>query len=272
MFKKYIFILLFLSSGCLQFQGPFQDTKTPLMIDDHKIFGIYIPEIIGLPQNTSIKFQKLISSNLRENNIISSEKIINENSFILLGTLIKLKAQNKNILIWNFRKKGSKKSISFKTEIDFPLNFNYENINFLSNDVSEKLLNYIIKPKIIKNLFIREINIFDHDKQKEMIFLQKFEEIIKTKNLNISIKTKKEIEKLDDKTRILDIKIINNQIEDIDNIKVIWNISYFNDKNIGKIKQSKKIKKGLIEKFWSQIAQKILEMAIVELNYLTWVD
>ena len=76
MFKKYIFILLFLSSGCLQFQGPFQDTKTPLMIDDHKIFGIYIPEIIGLPQNTSIKFQKLISSNLRENNIISSEKTL----------------------------------------------------------------------------------------------------------------------------------------------------------------------------------------------------
>ena len=30
--------------------------------------------------------------------------------------------------------------------------------------------------------------------------------------------------------------------------------------------------KGLIDKFWLQISDKIIEMALLDLNYLTWVD
>ena len=43
-------------------------------------------------------------------------------------------------------------------------------------------------------------------------------------------------------------------------------------KSIGSIKQSKLIIKGLIDKFWLQISDKIIEMALLDLNYLTWVD
>ena len=41
---------------------------------------------------------------------------------------------------------------------------------------------------------------------------------------------------------------------------------------IGNIKQSKVLEKGLSKKLWKQINEKIIEMALPELNYLTWVD
>ena len=86
------------------------------------------------------------------------------------------------------------------------------------------------------------------------------------------MKTNKDNISVDKDTRVLDIKIEKFLLEDEEKINVEWIVSTIEGKELGSIKQTKNIKKGLIDKIWTQIAAKIIDMAILELNYLSWVD
>ena len=121
-------------------------------------------------------------------------------------------------------------------------------------------------------MIINNINIFQNQKPLEKIFIKKLINNIELKNLNILLTENKNNISQNDNLRILDIKIEKILYKDEEEIKINWMISNKEGKSIGSIKQSKLIKKGLIDKFWLQISDKIIEMALLDLNYLTWVD
>ena len=100
--KIFFYIIILFLTSCLNYQGPFQNEKSPLLISEHKIFGIHISETIGLSNLDKIELKELISSELRSNNILASEKIFNKNSYILRRTEIRYKLENKFVFLWNF--------------------------------------------------------------------------------------------------------------------------------------------------------------------------
>ena len=93
--KNTLYIIFFFLTGCLDYQGPFQDEKTTLKISEYKIFGVYVSEIIGISNENSRKLKKMISDKLKDNDLLSSDNAININSFVLKGTFIDTKKKIK---------------------------------------------------------------------------------------------------------------------------------------------------------------------------------
>ena len=270
--KIFFYIIILFLTSCLNYQGPFQNEKSPLLISEHKIFGIHISETIGLSNLDKIELKELISSELRSNNILASEKIFNKNSYILRSTAIRYKLENKFVFLWNFSHASSDKIINFKTEVTVQKKYFKLNLNLIAKDISNKISQYFHKPQKKRTLIINNINIFQNQKPLEKIFIKKLINNIELKNLNILLTENKNNISQNDNLRILDIKIEKILYKDEEEIKINWMISNKEGKSIGSIKQSKLIKKGLIDKFWLQISDKIIEMALLDLNYLTWVD
>ena len=115
--KNFFYIIILFLTSCLNYQGPFQSEKSPLLISEHKIFGIHISEMNGLSNLHKIELKELISSELKSNNILASEKIFNKNSYILRSTAIRYKLENKFAFLWNFSHASSGKIINFKTKV-----------------------------------------------------------------------------------------------------------------------------------------------------------
>ena len=51
-------------------------------------------------------------------------------------------------------------------------------------------------------------------------------------------------------------------------LKINWIVRDMNNIIIGNIEQERVISKNLIKNLWPQISKKIIEMAIIEINYL----
>jgi len=270
--KNFFYIIILFLTSCLNYQGPFQSEKSPLLISDHRVFGIHISEMIGLSNYEQIELKKLISSELKSNNVLASEKIYNKNSYVLRSTAVRYKLENKFVFLWNFSHASSGKIINFKTKVTIQKEYFKPNLNLIAKDISNKISQYLHKPpkKII--LIINNINIFQNQKPLEKVFIKNLINNIELKNLNILLTEDKNTISQNNNLRILDIKIEKIIYKDEEEIKINWIISNKEGKNIGNIKQSKLIKKGLIDKFWLQISNKIIEMALLDLNYLTWVD
>ena len=270
--KKTFYIIFVLITGCLNYQGPFQDEKSSLLISEHRIFGIYVSDIIGLNESDNIELRILIAKKLKNKDLLASNKKINKKSFVLKGTAVSFKTSNKFIILWKFNKLGSQKSISYQSEISL-LNKSFKlNLEEISQDISDKIYQYFNQPVKKKILLVRNIDIFHNHKNKTVVFIDTLVTKIKLKKINIELKTNKDNISVDKDTRVLDIKIEKFLLEDEEKINVEWIVSTIEGKELGSIKQTKNIKKGLIDKIWTQIAAKIIDMAILELNYLSWVD
>ena len=55
--KKYFLISILFFSGCFDYHSPFQEEKSSLVIAQHKLYGIYIEDIIGMPEEQSNKLK-----------------------------------------------------------------------------------------------------------------------------------------------------------------------------------------------------------------------
>ena len=84
--KKTFYIIFVLITGCLNYQGPFQGEKSSLLISEHRIFGIYVSDIIGLNESDNIELRILIAKKLKNKDLLASNKKINKKSFVLKGT------------------------------------------------------------------------------------------------------------------------------------------------------------------------------------------
>ena len=51
--NKYLLISILFFSGCFDYHSPFQEEKSSLVIAQHKLYGIYIEDIIGIPEERS---------------------------------------------------------------------------------------------------------------------------------------------------------------------------------------------------------------------------
>ena len=109
--KNYLLISILFFSGCFDYHSPFEEEKSSLIMSQHKLYGIYIEDIIGMPEEQSYKLKKIIAKTFIDNNIIASFKNINKNSLILKGTLVNYEQKRETIFLWKLIKEKPLKPV-----------------------------------------------------------------------------------------------------------------------------------------------------------------
>ena len=270
--KKYFLISILFFSGCFDYQSPFEEEKSSLIMTQHKLYGIYIEDIIGMPEEQSNKLKKIITKTFMDNNIIASFKNINKNSLILKGTLVNYKQKRETIFLWKLIKEKPENLSRYKNNIVFTNQNTNDYLNNIARDITNQIISDLTYTKEKKNLIIRNTNLYENNKKNISSFLDSLKLQINSNNINIELYTPDDLKLIKYDDRILDINISKMIEEDKERIVVLWTISDYKGNKIGNIKQSKLLEKGLSKKLWKQINEKIIEMALPELNYLTWVD
>ena len=266
-YLKYILCIFFLV-GCFKINKPFEDDKINMPNIQAINSSLYINKIIGLPNKTENELRKKIYNRILNENIITSYKFFNKNSYILRSTVIEYKSINKKKIIISLYSPISKDVK--KLELFIPDN-NFNNVQTqekISERIAEFVKNVFFKTKEQKKLIIKNINGLENYKELKSVFVNKLNYLY-TKQSIIIVNTDNII---NNNYSI----IINFKVEEVKQkyikLKVHWEIYNKNNKLIGDLKQENTFLKSLLFEIWPEISTKIIEMSLNEITILTNVD
>ena len=256
-FLVYILIFLF-SSSCIEILKPFEEDKN----NNYTIIeeDIFISKIVGLNKNQENELKKNIYKNFTDKNILSSYKFSNKNSNTLSAKIIKYSNHYK--IIWKLYNPTEKKEYNF----DFKINIKNINDNFnlleITNDISNAIEKLIVQNKNIIYIKINEINNIN-SKNKD-VFINNLVTISNNYRIKYLFNSDKNQSNFN-----LNINFMFSEISQSETkLKINWIVRDMNNIIIGNIEQERVISKNLIKNLWPQISKKIIEMAIIEINYL----
>ena len=268
MMKYLIYIFcLFINTGCLIIDKPFQNSRISPPTNDSINSVIYIENIIGVNNQTNLFLKDNIQKELIKKNILASYKYFNKKSFIIKATLINYPQENLKKIIFNIL--NSEKIIN-KLEIKLPNKNIDDNAsqNLISIQLAEFIETIVLKLNKKKYLKVLEIKGLKDYEKLEDIFFNKLKEVYSQNSIQLLDEDNIINKNFTDYSFIKIIFIIDNIDKERIKINVEWQILDKNHDFIGSIKQENIIKRSIIKYAWEEISNKIIEMSLSELNMI----
>ncbi len=258
---KFVLIITisFIISSCVLSEKPFGQNNNETKINKNDFF---ISEIIGLNKQQTNKLKEIIHYNLTKKNILSSFKYSNKNSNIVTASIVKY-PNNYNVL-WKINNPNKGEKIKYKFIIDnHDLNKNNLNLSEIAFDITKVIENNEYKNNDIIFIKIKEIyGLKDRNKKQ---FFKALTEISQNYKIKYDTNDKDKNPFNYKLTIIFNLSKLNT---DNTEINVNWIIEDFNNKEIANLRQSKIIDSLLLQNIWEQLSRKIIEMAMLDINYL----
>ena len=260
-FSLYIIIILTISS-CFNFNmnKPFRDNNK----NDTKFIkkDIFIKEIIGLKKNQSDELKIIINENFTNKNILSSYKFFNKNSYILTASIIKYPKNFK--IIWKLNDPNINKNRKYVFELKNknPNNYNISDLSEIAINIANEIEKFLLNELNYKIIKINEIKGINNNKKET--FFKNLKKISKNYKIKYLLKSEKTTPKLN-----LDIIFIfNNNNDKNTEVKINWILKNTNKKVLANLEQNKTINNKLLNDIWPLLTEKIIEMALYDINYL----